>query len=293
MREQTTSLREQALLLRYQATPKGNTVLNKTETAPEIFGEIASRAFTEAFAACCTSALEAVPAPGVPESLPAMDKAIWFCLSFEGSLGGRAYVAVQQADLPALDLRDAGGTPQSEATAMLNLLQTMTARLRELVMSRYGATTVAIEQETRPVAPQGSVLEISARSAQGDPRATLWVCLEAPLVTGLQVSSEGLFPEAAPDLQISAENFDLVLDVELDATLRFGHRQLSLREILELTSGSVVELDRQVDEPVELILDGRIIARGEAVIIDGNYGMRITEILQPVNGIVRSRQSRN
>jgi len=65
-------------------------------------------------------------------------------------------------------------------------------------------------------------------------------------------------------------------------TLRFGQRQLSLREVLDLTSGSVVELDRQVDEPIELVLDGRVVARGEAVIIDGNYGMRVTQVLQPL-----------
>jgi flagellar motor switch protein FliN/FliY len=76
------------------------------------------------------------------------------------------------------------------------------------------------------------------------------------------------------------ENLDLVLDVELNVTLRFGERRLPLRDVLELASGSVVELDRQVDEPVELVLDGRVVARGEAVIIDGNYGLRITEVVQ-------------
>jgi flagellar motor switch protein FliN/FliY len=73
-------------------------------------------------------------------------------------------------------------------------------------------------------------------------------------------------------------NLDVVMDVELDVTLRFGQRQLTLREVLDLTSGSVVELDRQVDEPVELLLDGKVIARGEAVVIDGNYGLRVTEV---------------
>jgi len=74
-----------------------------------------------------------------------------------------------------------------------------------------------------------------------------------------------------------------VLDVELNVTLRFGKRQLTLREVLELTSGSVVELDRQVEEPVELLLDGVLIARGEAVVIDGNYGLRVTEVSQPLS----------
>jgi flagellar motor switch protein FliN/FliY len=80
----------------------------------------------------------------------------------------------------------------------------------------------------------------------------------------------------------SSENLDLVLDVELNVTLRFGERKLPLREVLDLGSGAVVELDRQVDEPVELILDGRVVARGEAVIIDGNYGLRVTQVVQPL-----------
>jgi flagellar motor switch protein FliN/FliY len=77
-------------------------------------------------------------------------------------------------------------------------------------------------------------------------------------------------------------NLNLVMDVELNVTLRFGQRQLTLREVLELTSGSVVELDRQVEEPVELLLEGKVIARGEAVVIDGNYGLRVIEVLQPI-----------
>ena len=78
-------------------------------------------------------------------------------------------------------------------------------------------------------------------------------------------------------------NLGLVLDVELNVLLRFGQRQLSLREVLDLTCGSVIELDRRVDEPVELLLDGRVIARGEAAIVDGNYGMRVTEIIPPAS----------
>ena len=83
-----------------------------------------------------------------------------------------------------------------------------------------------------------------------------------------------------------ALNLQLVMDVELNVTLRFGQRQLALREVLELTSGSVIELDRQVEEPVELLLEGRVIARGEAVVVDGNYGLRVTEVPQPISAQV-------
>ncbi|HEY4356786.1 MAG TPA: flagellar motor switch protein FliN [Acidobacteriaceae bacterium] len=78
-------------------------------------------------------------------------------------------------------------------------------------------------------------------------------------------------------------NLDLVMDVELNVTLRFGQRLLSLREVLDLNTGSVIELDRQVEEPVELLLEGKVIARGEAVVIDGNYGLRVTEVTQPIS----------
>jgi len=78
----------------------------------------------------------------------------------------------------------------------------------------------------------------------------------------------------------SGTNLDLMMDVELNVLLRFGQRQLTLREVLGLKCGSVIELDRRVDEPVELLIDGRVIARGEAAIVDGNYGLRVTEIVR-------------
>jgi flagellar motor switch protein FliN/FliY len=71
-----------------------------------------------------------------------------------------------------------------------------------------------------------------------------------------------------------------VIDVPLIVTLRFGQRSMRLREVLELNAGALVELDRQVEDPVDLILDERVIARGEVVIVDGNYGLRVTEIVE-------------
>jgi len=80
--------------------------------------------------------------------------------------------------------------------------------------------------------------------------------------------------------QGSTANIDIALlkGVELNAMLRFGQRQLTLRQVSELTAGSVVELDKQVQEPAELLLGDRVIARGEVVIVDGSYGLRVTEL---------------
>jgi flagellar motor switch protein FliN/FliY len=80
-------------------------------------------------------------------------------------------------------------------------------------------------------------------------------------------------------------NLELVLDVNLDATIRFGQKQMLLRDILELHPGVAIVLDRRVQEPVELLIGGRMVARGEVVIVDGNYGLRVTEIVSPLERI--------
>ena len=76
--------------------------------------------------------------------------------------------------------------------------------------------------------------------------------------------------------------YELLLEVELEAVVRFGSRSLELRDLLELGPGDVVEMDRQVSDPVDLIVGDRIVARGEVVLVDGNFGLRVTEVAEPV-----------
>jgi flagellar motor switch protein FliN/FliY len=123
------------------------------------------------------------------------------------------------------------------------------------------ATPSASPAAPAPAAPP------PARAAVGSPPAA--------------VATAAAKSSPAPDANGNGSNLDLLLDVELDANLRFGQREMLLREILELRPGSVVELNRQLQEPAELLVGGRIIARGEVVIVDGNYGLRITDIVQP------------
>ena len=83
------------------------------------------------------------------------------------------------------------------------------------------------------------------------------------------------------DQTSATEAMGLLCDIELDATLQFGSRELPLREVLELGPGDVVELDRHVSEPVDLVIGDRIVARGEVVIVSGNFALRITEVATP------------
>lgn len=80
-----------------------------------------------------------------------------------------------------------------------------------------------------------------------------------------------------------AENLssDMLLDIEMDAFLQFGTRDMVLKDILALGTGDVITLDRNVSEPVDLVLGDRIVARGEVIIVNGNFALRITEVLTP------------
>jgi len=79
----------------------------------------------------------------------------------------------------------------------------------------------------------------------------------------------------------------LLMDLKMPVRVLFGSRNLRLSELLKLESGSIVELDREPDDTVELMVDDRVIARGQVVEVDGCYGIRVTEILdrgQTLNG---------
>jgi flagellar motor switch protein FliN len=102
----------------------------------------------------------------------------------------------------------------------------------------------------------------------------------------LIVSVEPRRPEVpagdVPAAQGVQGNYDLLLEVELDAMVRFGAREMEFGELLELGAGDVIELDRQVTDPVDLIVGDKIIARGEVVLVNGNFGLRITEVAEPM-----------
>ncbi|MEP6900301.1 MAG: flagellar motor switch protein FliN [Actinomycetota bacterium] len=76
-------------------------------------------------------------------------------------------------------------------------------------------------------------------------------------------------------------NINRLLDVEMNVIVRFGKTEMPLREVVHFSVGSMIELNRTVDEPVELLVNNFPFARGEVVVIDGYYGVRVTEIGSP------------
>ena len=87
--------------------------------------------------------------------------------------------------------------------------------------------------------------------------------------------------DRADQATIPGPGAHLLVDVELEATLRFGCREMPLSEVMDLGPGDVVELDRQVVDPVDLVVGDKIVARGEVVLVNGNFGLRVTEVAEP------------
>ena len=74
---------------------------------------------------------------------------------------------------------------------------------------------------------------------------------------------------------------DMLHDVEMEVSAELGRTRMSVRELLSLSPGAIVELDRAAGSPADLLVNGRLIARGEVVVVDENFGIRITEIVSP------------
>lgn len=77
------------------------------------------------------------------------------------------------------------------------------------------------------------------------------------------------------------KNLDILMDIKLQLTVELGRTELPIKKVLELTRGSIIELEKVAGEPVELYANGKLVAHGEVVVIEDNFGLRITTITEP------------
>jgi flagellar motor switch protein FliN len=125
-------------------------------------------------------------------------------------------------------------------------------------------TSIAIEIQISPAL--AAALQPRVESASPAPTSTQATAQPSPLSS----------PPPTP-----SSSYRRLMDVGLNVKLRFGTRRMLLRDVLALSAGVVVELDNTLHSPVDLLLDGRLIAQGEVVIVDGKYGLRITDVVDP------------
>jgi flagellar motor switch protein FliN len=220
---------------------------------------------------------------------------VCFGLSLSGALQGNATIQIRQADALLLTqtLRSEAPNPAAELSeehkqALQTLLQQVTVATATTLEKQLGALkaqVTSIEPPTWPGAPV--ILHVSKPSAG---KMMLELRFDSELLASLAaVNSAGDgSPSVTPSIPtVTESNLDLLLGVRLNLTLRFGQRVVKLREILDLASGSVVDLERQVQDPADLLLGDRVVARGEVVIVDGNYGVKVTEVIDPRQRIDR------
>ncbi len=92
-------------------------------------------------------------------------------------------------------------------------------------------------------------------------------------------------PAAAPVAAPAPPNLDVILDIDLPIAVRFGATDMALQALARLGPGSIIDLERSPDDPVEVLISGKVIARGEVVVVAGNYGVRITEVVSTADRI--------
>jgi flagellar motor switch protein FliN/FliY len=103
---------------------------------------------------------------------------------------------------------------------------------------------------------------------------------EAPKAAPAKAPQAVPAPSSMPP-DVSAERIDVILDIDLPLVVRFGRTELPLKALTRIGPGSLIDLGRSPDDPVEILVSNRVVARGEVVIVAGNYGIRILDVVSP------------
>jgi flagellar motor switch protein FliN len=222
------------------------------------------------------------------ESIPAAPDVTgpMFRQSFQGVPGSLWIAASESAWKEAAQqvLRAAGLDDPDQATLRSTYTETLGQALSGVAQdlsSRLGReiTCAAADQSSTPRAAARWV-RITLAFSNGE--TDIAVALEERLLEALgeEESAPSVAVATAAGAQASSsKTFDLLLDVELPVSVSFGRAQVALKDVIKLTTGSIVELNRSIAEPVEVIVNNCVIARGEVVVVEGNFGVRIQEVI--------------
>lgn len=227
-----------------------------------------------------------------PESGPAGAETLCWEQGFKGVPQPGLWVTALEStwlELGRRTLRAAGieaAEPPDARNTYLEILSQSLASLAQSITARLGKEVVCERgSERKPAVPAAS--RFSVRLRFKDTELALEAALGAELVEWIEAAQDaasgGATPAAAhpakPSGAAPSKTLDLLMDVDLPVSVSFGRTRIPIKDILKLTTGSIVELNRSVSEPVEVIVNNCTVARGEVVVIEGNYGVRIRQII--------------
>jgi flagellar motor switch protein FliN/FliY len=109
---------------------------------------------------------------------------------------------------------------------------------------------------------------------------------------GQKSTQSRVFPELAPEAHGVAPGgrLDMVLDIPVQLTVELGRAKIAIRNLLQLAQGSVIELDRLAGEPMDVLVNGCLIAQGEVVVVNDKFGIRLTDVISPDERLRRLRK---
>jgi len=235
----------------------------------------------------------------------ANDPCFWLRFSASGALQGELAISISRTDQVQLQQILVCGKPGSEKTSIQDLHEVLADFLCTTAALAGPALTKQLGRDVQFThlgtgTPQWSAAASGGFHLTGEGNASVGVSLQVSeeLMESLRSIPVGAgrfanfvpVNAAAPPPSTIETNLKLLKDVELEVTLHFGKRDMLLRDVFELAPGSVVELDRQTHDPVELLVGKKVVARGEVVVVDGNYGIRVTEIASPSERIASLSQ---
>lgn len=219
------------------------------------------------------------------------DADLWIALTYAGEFRGEVVFRVDRRCARWLLQAAPAEAPENFADLSSENKAALLDALRDLTRSvagqlpRLAGNEFQIDYCTARPEVKATAISLQVKTGDGQPAITLELGLDSAMLRSLQSTEPEPTGTVQPgSAQTAAERLEMLMDVELSATLRFGGTRMLLRDILELCAGSVVELDQELQEPVDLLLDGRLIARGEVVVVDGNYGFKVTEVLASAHG---------
>lgn len=214
------------------------------------------------------------------------EAAVRLLLKLEGALAGSAVAEMSSADSATLTAllsqRSADGAQlPGQSVSVGGLLSQTVALAAKKLQNVYGRTLVTVGSGEEPGWRPKKALSFVTTAPDCSPfafRIMLSEGIVAPAAAPTQVSQRPAPAAGADSSAWQKANLDRILDIALELKLQFGRRMLPLRDLVELAPGSVIELDKRVQEPASLLLGGRTVARGEVVLSEGNYALRVTEI---------------
>lgn len=149
------------------------------------------------------------------------------------------------------------------------------------------ATSVAVETAEESATSETAVetkeeaLEAGETSDAENSEAIAADEIELDKTVTVQPIKFASFEDASQTQGEINKNLEILMDIKLQLTVELGRTELPIKKVLELTRGSIVELEKVAGEPVELYANGKLVAHGEVVVIEDNFGLRITSITEP------------